>query len=151
MWLPRSKQALGKEVPLSLILPHCFCNVLKLQSIARVLNIDIFTIIILWKGWWWWGRWSGFYPILLLWIFGSSRADPDPVVGADGTIIFHRFIYFVLTNGFIFSPASLLCVQGQFSPSAGVQRCSKTGAVCNELFPHVPAAFVSWSEVFRWS
>lgn len=82
-------------------------------------------------------------------IFGSSRADPEPVVGADGTIIFHRFIYFVLTNGFISSPASLLCVQGQLNPSAGVQRCSKAGAMCNELSPHVPAAFVSRSEVFR--
>lgn len=76
----------------------------------------------------------------LLSVFGIalffSRTDPEPVVGADGTIIFHRFIYFVLTNGFILFLASFVSVQGQFSPSAGVQRCSKAGVMCNEFSTH---------------
>lgn len=62
-----------------------------------------------------------------------SRADPEPVVGADGTIIFHCFIYFDLTNDFILFLPSFLFVQGQFSPSADLQRCSKIGVMCSEF------------------
>lgn len=65
--------------------------------------------------------------------FHFSRADPEPVVGADGNIIFHCFIYFDLTNDFILFLSSFLFVQGQFSPSADLQRCSKAGVMCNEF------------------
>lgn len=89
-------------------------------------------------------------------IFGSalffSRTDPESVVGADGTIIFQRFIYFGLTNGFILVLASFLSVQGQLSPSAGVQRCSKTGATSNESSTYNAVsqpAFVIHSEVIK--
>lgn len=91
-------------------------------------------------------------------IFGSAlffnRTDPEPVVGADGTIIFHCFIYFDLTNGFILFLSSFLFVQGQFSPSAGLQRCTKTEVMCNEFSTHNAVsqpAFMIHSEIFKWS
>lgn len=87
---------------------------------------------------------------IFFWDFGStlhfSRADPEPVVGADGTIIFHCFIYFDLTNDFVLFLSSFLFVQGQFSPSAGLRRCSKPGVMCNEFSAHSQSPSLSlWS------